>query len=126
MRQFDRPGRPSTTESHSRQIRPPSRHLHHGQLQTQRQLRLQRHVGFLVGNTGTLAMHEYVDPETGQTVSYIESRNNYRLPPYHRLDVGLNWHTLHKDLKTFDSEPVPTISSNFKIFLRFFYYIIYI
>ncbi len=51
---------------------------------------------FSSGNTGTLAMHEYVDPETGQTVSYIESRNNYRLPPYHRLDVGLNWHKQKK------------------------------
>ncbi|MBP5548269.1 MAG: TonB-dependent receptor [Bacteroidales bacterium] len=44
------------------------------------------------GNTGTLAMQEYYDPTTGQTIYYIESRNNFRMPAYHRLDVGVNFH----------------------------------
>lgn len=45
------------------------------------------------GNTGTLALQEYVDPETGQEVGVIQSRNNYRMPAYHRLDVGVNFHS---------------------------------
>ena len=46
---------------------------------------------FSSGNTGTLAMQEYYDPETGN-VSYIESRNNFRMPAYHRMDIGVNFH----------------------------------
>lgn len=44
------------------------------------------------GNVATLAMQEFYDPETGRIVSYIESRNNFRMPAYHRLDVGVNFH----------------------------------
>lgn len=47
---------------------------------------------FSSGNVGTLSMHEYVDPTTGQTIHHIESRNNFRMPAYHRLDVGVNFH----------------------------------
>lgn len=47
---------------------------------------------FSSGNVGTLAMQEYTDPETGQQVQYIESRNNFRMPNYHRLDIGINYH----------------------------------
>jgi|GEM_PF-2455171 len=25
-------------------------------------------------------------------INYFEGRNNYRLPPYHRLDFGINFH----------------------------------
>ena len=51
---------------------------------------------FSSGNVGTLAMQQYYDPETGREVSYIEHRNNFRLPPYHRMDVGVNF---HKEMK---------------------------
>ena len=47
---------------------------------------------FSSGNVGTLAMQEYIDPESGSVVSYIEGRNNFRMPAYHRLDVGINFH----------------------------------
>lgn len=48
---------------------------------------------FSSGNTGTIAMQEYYDPEVGyQNVSYIESRNNFRMPAYHRMDIGVNFH----------------------------------
>ncbi len=47
---------------------------------------------FSSGNTGTLALQEYYDPETGETISYVSSRNNFRMPAYHRLDVGVNFH----------------------------------
>ena len=51
---------------------------------------------FSSGNVGTLAMQEYTDPETGNMVSYVESRNNFRLPAYHRLDLGVNFHKIKK------------------------------
>lgn len=51
---------------------------------------------FSSGNVGTLALQEYTDPETGYAVSYIESRNNFRMPAYHRLDVGVNFHKVKK------------------------------
>ena len=62
---------------------------------------------FSSGNTATLGLQQFdPDPEATEydpysyygdnAVSYISSRNNYRLPNYHRLDVGINF---HKDLK---------------------------
>ena len=51
---------------------------------------------FSSGNVGTLALQEYTDPETGYAVSYIESRNNFRMPAYHRLDLGVNFHKVKK------------------------------
>lgn len=67
---------------------------------------------FSSGNTATLGLQEF-DPETQpvnsgydyyyddyyytrSTATHIESRNNYRLPNYHRMDISLNW---HKQLK---------------------------
>lgn len=47
---------------------------------------------FSSGNVGTLAMQHYIDPETGRDIPYIEHRNNFRMPAYHRLDVGVNFH----------------------------------
>ena len=51
---------------------------------------------FSSGNVGTLAMHKYYDTESWAEVSYIEHRNNFRLPAYHRLDVGVNFHKQKK------------------------------
>ncbi|MDR2472996.1 MAG: TonB-dependent receptor [Tannerella sp.] len=57
---------------------------------------------FSTGNTGSLALQEYypvTDPHmTGyvNTVPYYESRNNYRMPDYHRLDLGFNFHKKKK------------------------------
>ncbi len=45
---------------------------------------------FQTGNATTLAMHEYTNIE-GRVQEHIESRNNYRLPNYHRLDLGINF-----------------------------------
>ncbi len=33
---------------------------------------------------------------TDQTIEYIEHRNNYRMPSYHRLDLGINYHKKKK------------------------------
>ncbi len=46
---------------------------------------------YSTGNVMSLAMQEYYDPEVG-TIGYVESRNNLRLPAYHRMDVGVNFH----------------------------------
>ena len=65
------------------------------------------------GNTATLAMHEfegesnsggYWDNETTNydenrligTYGYIEGRNNFRMPAYHRMDVSVNFHKKKK------------------------------
>lgn len=55
---------------------------------------------FSTGNAATLALQEF-DPGTGgdyynYIVPYVESRNNFRMPNYHRMDLSLNW---HKNLK---------------------------
>lgn len=66
---------------------------------------------FSTGNTGTLAMQQYtpgVMPEDNNTgdygvaqyyqneLDYISGRNNYRFNPYHRLDLGMNFHKKKK------------------------------
>jgi outer membrane receptor for ferrienterochelin and colicin len=53
---------------------------------------------FSTGNSGTLPMHKMEIPDipgsehTQSSIDYIESRNNYRYPNYHRLDLGANFH----------------------------------
>ena len=58
---------------------------------------------FSTGNTATLAMQRYArasdDPEdyTNSTnilnsLSHVSSRNNFRMPNYHRADVSVNFH----------------------------------
>jgi outer membrane receptor for ferrienterochelin and colicin len=57
---------------------------------------------YSTGNVASLALQEY-RPATNETQSsaywsyrsslpYHESRNNYRMPDYHRLDLGFNFH----------------------------------
>ncbi|MCQ2298345.1 MAG: TonB-dependent receptor [Bacteroidales bacterium] len=64
---------------------------------------------YSTGNTSTLAMQQIVDQEGSTSVemdefgnpviveepvdvNYMESRNNYRLPAYHRMDLSANFH----------------------------------
>ncbi|MEA4935611.1 MAG: carboxypeptidase-like regulatory domain-containing protein [Paludibacter sp.] len=67
---------------------------------------------FSTGNTGTLAMQQYaagILPEQNNSsgdygvyvpvtseLDFISSRNNYRFNPYHRLDLGVNFHKKKK------------------------------
>ncbi|MCE1155040.1 MAG: TonB-dependent receptor [Bacteroidales bacterium] len=51
------------------------------------------------GNTGTLALQQFEgtsvpgDDYTWQSdLNHISSRNNYRFNPYHRMDIGMNFH----------------------------------
>lgn len=46
---------------------------------------------YSTGNTATLAMQEF-ETEDGAAYGYVESRNNFRMPSYHRMDVGVNFH----------------------------------
>jgi len=55
------------------------------------------------GNTGTLALKQYkavdipdLDWQNVSQIDYISERNNYRLPAYHRMDIGFNWHKQKK------------------------------
>ena len=50
---------------------------------------------YSTGNALTLGLQEFEDPDLG-TITYIEKKNNYRMPAYHRMDVGVNF---HKQLK---------------------------
>ena len=58
---------------------------------------------FCTGNTATLAMEKYAvasdnaDDYTNHSrmsnsISYVSSRNNFRMPNYHRADVSVNFH----------------------------------
>ena len=52
---------------------------------------------YSTGNTATLAMHRIEDESSnawwsGGSLGYVESRNNFRMPSYHRMDVSVNFH----------------------------------
>ena len=56
---------------------------------------------YATGNCGTLYTHYFEDqPHTPEgysgTVGYFDGRNNYRLEPYHRLDLSVNFHKTFK------------------------------
>ena len=58
---------------------------------------------YATGNCGTLYTHYFENqPHTpdGYTsiLGHFETRNNYRFEPYHRLDVGVNFHKTFKRL----------------------------
>ncbi len=50
---------------------------------------------FATGNATTLALHSYSGLVRGnynsERLPYISSRNNYRMPSFHRLDLGINF-----------------------------------
>ena len=62
---------------------------------------------FSTGNTATLAMQKYPvasdDPDAydlnsnlSNTLSHVSSRNNFRMPNYHRADISVNFHRQFK------------------------------
>lgn len=64
---------------------------------------------YCTGNAATLALQEYPclneddssDPWSGNysndlSISHYESRNNYRMPAYHRMDASVNFHKQKK------------------------------
>ena len=46
---------------------------------------------YSTGNMATLGLQEY-EGENGVVMSYVEARNNYRMPAYHRMDASVNFH----------------------------------
>jgi hypothetical protein len=46
---------------------------------------------FASGYAVSLPSSEYYDPNTGRMITVYESRNNYRMPAYHRMDVTLKF-----------------------------------
>lgn len=63
---------------------------------------------FSTGNTGTLALQHYAagaipdannyfsQPNISGEQNYISGRNNFRFNPYHRMDIGMNFHKKKK------------------------------
>ena len=49
---------------------------------------------YSTGNTATIAMQQISDDGTNywNSINYVDSRNNFRLPAYHRMDVSVNFH----------------------------------
>ncbi len=46
---------------------------------------------YSTGNWTTLAMQKYLD-EQGHEAEYIDKRNNFKMPAYHRLDLSFNYY----------------------------------
>jgi len=58
---------------------------------------------FSTGNCGTLSTQNYLGIIHNisnfydfSSLPYIEQRNNFRMPNYHRMDLGVNFHKQHK------------------------------
>lgn len=54
---------------------------------------------YCTGNAATLAMHEYEivnGPNYSNILPHVSSRNNFRMPDYHRLDIGMSFHKQKK------------------------------
>ena len=66
---------------------------------------------FSTGNTATLAMEKYPvasdnpeayndNPNMTNSLSHVSSRNNFRMPNYHRADISVNFHRTFKQTKS--------------------------
>ena len=53
---------------------------------------------YSTGNTATVAMQQITDGDGSywSAINYVDSRNNFRLPAYHRMDVSVNFHKKKK------------------------------
>lgn len=55
---------------------------------------------YSTGNAATLAMQEFEAPDIEgwyrNEIEYVEGRNNFRMPDYHRMDIGMNFHKQKK------------------------------
>lgn len=63
------------------------------------------------GTRATLGTQDYYDPTNGLEINHIKSRNNYKMPDYHRLDLGMNFHFPPKrPTRSKDAEHVLNVS----------------
>ena len=59
---------------------------------------------YSTGNAATLALQEFQDEEASEegdwydseVYGYVDGRNNFRMPAYHRMDIGVNFHKQKK------------------------------
>lgn len=63
---------------------------------------------YATGNTTTLPISRYIIQ--GNIINEYSERNAFRLPPYHRMDISLNWTPKRKKSRKFES------SWNFSIY----------
>jgi hypothetical protein len=86
MRQFDEI---NGWQSLSGPARPHARRVGSYHVRPDQKLKLSATWVFYTGNAVTFPSGRYeID---GQTIAYYTERNGYRMPDYHRLDVGLVW-----------------------------------
>lgn len=66
---------------------------------------------YATGNTATLALQEIpsisvpdqADMQWDETLQYVSSRNNFRMPAYHRMDLAFNFHKkLKRGIRTWN------------------------
>ena len=76
------------------------------------------------GTRGTVGLQQYQvymgDYQLGRTVTYVAERNNYKMPDYHRLDLGATCHLpdkKHKDFEHIVNMSVYNAYCNFNPFL---------
>ena len=51
---------------------------------------------YSTGNTATIAMQQIEAENVWHGYDFVSSRNNFRLPPYHRMDLSVNFHKKKK------------------------------
>lgn len=63
------------------------------------------------GTRGTLPLYNYYDPSHGLIIPLQQERNNFKMPDYHRLDIGANFHfPAKRAVRLKDAEHVLSIS----------------
>lgn len=72
------------------------------------------------GNAVTLATERYQSIDGRSEIEYIDSRNNYRVASYHRLDCGVNFHKKKKSFERTWSFGVYNIYSRQNPFYLYF------
>ena len=74
------------------------------------------------GTRATLGTQLYYDPEYHKTVVYVPERNNYKMPDYHRLDIGATFHYAlrkHPDMQSVWNISVYNVYNNMNPFLLY-------
>lgn len=62
------------------------------------------------GTRGSLTMYSYYDPADNIDITQQQERNNFKMPDYHRLDLGINFHFPHPYRWSADAEHILSIS----------------
>ncbi len=62
------------------------------------------------GTRGSLTMYSYYDPADNINITQQQERNNFKMPDYHRLDFGVNFHFPHAYRWCADAEHILSLS----------------